>query len=67
MTVELRAFTTGHLTIPLGFMLAGRDGTIRVPVCSYLITHPRGQVVFDTGLHPATQHDPTGHVGELLA
>jgi len=67
MSVELRAFTTGRLTIPLGFMLAGRDGTIKVPVCSYLITHPRGQVVFDTGLHSATQHDPTDHVGELLA
>ena len=67
MAVELRAFTTGWLTLPLGFMLAGRDGTIKVPVCSYLVTHRRGQVVFDTGLHPATQHDPAGHVGELLA
>jgi glyoxylase-like metal-dependent hydrolase (beta-lactamase superfamily II) len=67
MPVELRAFTTGYLTIPLGFMLAGREGTIKVPVCCYLITHRRGQVVFDTGLHPATQHNPTGHVGELLA
>ena len=67
MSVELRVFTTGYLTIPLGFMLAGREGTIKVPVCCYLITHGRGQVVFDTGLHPATQHNPTGHIGELLA
>ncbi len=67
MPVELRAFTTGHLTLPLSFLLADREGMIKVPVTSYLITHPQGQVVFDTGLHPATQHDPAGHVGELLA
>lgn len=67
MTVELRAFTTGYVTIPTSFMLAGRDGTTKVPVTSYLITHPGGRVLFDSGLHPATQHDPAAHVGELLA
>lgn len=67
MTVTLSAFTCGHLTIPTAFMLAGRDGTSRVPITSYLIDHPRGRVIFDSGLHLDTQHDPTAHIGELLA
>ena len=67
MTVELRAYTTGYVTIPTSFMLADVDGTTKVPVTGYLITHARGTVLFDTGLHPATQHDPAAHVGELLA
>lgn len=67
MTVELYALTCGHLTIPLGFMLAGRDGTMKVPVTSYLIRHPRGTAVFDTGLHVETLEDPVAHIGEGLA
>ncbi|MEZ5227741.1 MAG: N-acyl homoserine lactonase family protein [Acidimicrobiales bacterium] len=67
MTVSLYAMTCGHLTIPTSFLLAGRDGTTRVPVTSYLVDHPRGRVVFDTGCHVATQTDPTAHVGEVLA
>lgn len=67
MTVTLSAFTCGHLTIPTAFMLAGRDGSTKVPITSYLIRHPRGTAIFDTGLHVDTQDDPTAHVGELLA
>lgn len=68
MPVQLQALSTGQLTLPLSFMLAGREGTIKVPVTSYLITHPDGRrAIFDTGLHPATQHDPAAHIGERLA
>jgi glyoxylase-like metal-dependent hydrolase (beta-lactamase superfamily II) len=67
MSAQLLAFTCGHLTIPTRFLLAGRDGSTKVPITSYLITHRRGRVLFDTGLHVDTQDDPPGHVGELLA
>lgn len=67
MTVQLQAFTCGHLTIPTAFLLADREGSTKVPITSYLITHPKGRVVFDTGLHPDTQQDPVNHVGDLLA
>lgn len=66
MTVQLRAFTCGHLTIPLSFMLAGREGRVKVPITSYVIDHPRGRVMFDTGLHLASQVDPAAHVGDFL-
>jgi glyoxylase-like metal-dependent hydrolase (beta-lactamase superfamily II) len=66
MFAELYAIEVGHLTIPLAFLLAGRDGTIKVPLTSYLIRHPKGTVVFDTGVHPDTHVDPEGHIGEFL-
>lgn len=67
MAVELYAFTCGHLTIPRAFMLAGEDGMIMVPVPSYLIVHPKGRVLFDSGLHTATLSEPEAYVGETIA
>lgn len=69
MTVTLSALTLGHLTIPTAFLLADRDGATRVPVTSYLIEHPRGTAVFDSGMNIATQDtdSPATHIGELLA
>jgi glyoxylase-like metal-dependent hydrolase (beta-lactamase superfamily II) len=67
MSVQLYAFTCGFLTIPRGFMLEGEDGFITVPVPSYLIVHPKGRVLFDSGLHVATLDDPVAHIGEVLA
>lgn len=65
MSVQLFAFTCGWLEAALEMFLPGEEGRIRVPVPSYLIRHPRGQVVFDTGLHPSTQSDPAGRLGFL--
>lgn len=67
MSVQLYAFTCGHLTIPRAFMLEGEEGLITVPVPSYLIVHPKGRVLFDTGLHMATHENPVAHIGEMLA
>lgn len=67
MTAQLYAFTCGHLTIPLGFLLAGRAGTIRVPVPSFLVVHAKGTALFDSGLHRDALHDPVAYVGEFLA
>jgi hypothetical protein len=37
-----------------------------VPITSYLTEHPRARVVFDSGMHVNTQHNPAGHA-DLLA
>ena len=63
--IRLFAMTCGWLSSDLGMMLAGREGTIRFPVPVYLIEHPKGRVLFDTGLHPQSQTDPHGRIGEL--
>jgi N-acyl homoserine lactone hydrolase len=61
---ELCAFTCGQLTIPYGFLLEGAKGKITVPVPSYLIVHPRGRVLFDSGLNLAVQSDALAYMGE---
>jgi N-acyl homoserine lactone hydrolase len=35
-----------------------------VPIPAYLIVHPRGRVLFDSGLHLQSQTDPVGYMGE---
>jgi len=63
--VRLFAFTCGWLEGSLDLFLAGEQGRIRVPVPSYLIEHPRGRAVFDSGLHPHTQTSPGERLGFL--
>lgn len=63
--MRLHAFTCGWLGAPLGLFLAGEHCRIRVPVPVFLIEHPRGRVLFDTGLHPAIQSDAAGRLGEI--
>lgn len=46
--------------------MMGRDGTIDLPVPAWLIEHPDGLVLFDTGLHADLQHD-TSRLGRSAA
>ena len=45
------AFSSGALTLGKGILqnLAPMDPPIQVPVGFYLIRHPKGNVLFDTG------------------
>ena len=63
--MRVLAFTCGWLTGPLAGFLAGEEGRLRVPVPCYLIDHPGGKVLFDTGLHPSLAVDPGGRLGAL--
>ncbi len=63
MSVELYAVTCGHLTIPSAFLLAKTKGWITVPVPAYVMVHPRGKVLFDSGMHLHTQTDAAGYLG----
>ena len=65
MTVKIYAMTCGWLTSDLSMMLAGTVGKISFPVPAYLIDHPRGRVLFDSGLHLQCQHDAPGRIGSL--
>lgn len=38
-----------------------RSETIELPVISALLRHPQGNVLFDTGCHPAVAEDPAAH------
>ena len=67
MTVKLYAFACGTLTCEFARLMEGGQGDITVPIPVFLIEHPKGRVLFDTGLHPDCQHDPTGRLGTRLA
>ena len=58
MTVKLYAFTCGTVTGEFAHLMQGGDGDITVPIPVFLIEHPRGRALFDTGLHPDCQRDP---------
>src|SRR5215469_15715133 len=66
MSVKLYAFTCGTVTGEFARLMEGGEGDITVPVPVFLIEHPRGRALFDTGLHPDIQHDPAGRLGERL-
>ena len=61
--VRLYAMTCGWLTGHKALFLPGAEGRLRVPVPSYLIEHPKGRVIFDTGMHVRAQTDPGGALG----
>ncbi len=67
MSVTLRAFTTGWITMDrAGLIEDGGPGRARIPVVSYLIDHPAGRVVFDTGMHAGLRDDPRERMGFLV-
>jgi glyoxylase-like metal-dependent hydrolase (beta-lactamase superfamily II) len=53
------------VTGPLEGFLHGESGRLRVPVPCFLIDHPRGKVLFDSGLHVETRDDPGARLGWL--
>lgn len=59
------AYSCGWITGALSGFFAGGEGTIRVPVPSFLIEHPKGRVVFDAGMHPQAGTDPEARLGVL--
>lgn len=65
MTITIHAMTCGWLTMSLKAMLAGEEGKLKVPVPSYLIRHPKGNVLFDTGLNKQIQSDPEARLGKI--
>jgi glyoxylase-like metal-dependent hydrolase (beta-lactamase superfamily II) len=67
MTIKLHAFTCGIITGPLGHMMVGFEGEITFPVPAYLIEHPKGRVLFDTGLHPGLRREPERRFGARRA
>lgn len=51
MSLALHAFTCGWFQSPISFFLGGADRrTVRSPIPAYLIDHPKGRALFDTGL-----------------
>ena len=65
--MKLYAMTCGRLTGNLGDLMQGGEGKVELPIPAYLIEHPNGTALFDTGMHPDCQHDPAARLGPRLA
>lgn len=62
---RLWALDAPTLTIDQSMLNMGASGSITMPMPCYLIEHPRGLVMFDTGLNPLAAEDPEAVYGEL--
>src|SRR5262249_47540941 len=67
MSVRLLAFTCGWLTGPRALFIEGGKGKVRVPVPAFIVEHPRGRVLFDSGLQRELQDDPKTRLGAAAA
>ena len=57
MAVRLRPMLCGWLEAEARALLQNEPGRLKLPIPSFLIDHPKGRVVFDTGLHRDLQSD----------
>lgn len=57
MTVTLHGMVCGSLHMPLRYIIDNAPGDVDIPVPTYLISHPKGTVVFDTGMERSLRTD----------
>ncbi|WP_170146033.1 N-acyl homoserine lactonase family protein [Rhodoplanes elegans] len=67
MSLNVFGFGCGTLTAEFARVMEGGEGHVTMPIPAFLIEHPKGRAVFDTGLNPACQHDPAARIGEEMA
>src|SRR5215472_6598917 len=64
--MRLYVFSSGSLTLDKSGLQTGATGKITIPVAFFLIKHPKGNVLFDTGNNDKIITDPT-YWGPLAA
>src|SRR6516165_9254546 len=57
--MRLYVFSSGSLTLDKSGLQTGATGKITVPVAFFLIKHPKGNILFDTGNNDKIISDPT--------
>lgn len=62
---RLWALDSPTFTVEAHTLMYGLSGELTIPMPAYLIEHPRGLVLFDTGLVPAAIDDPRAVYGDL--
>jgi N-acyl homoserine lactone hydrolase len=54
------------LSVPRSALVQGGDSSmVKLPCPSFLIEHPKGLVLFDTGCNPRLMDDPVAYLGEM--
>lgn len=69
MTIKVYALNCGVLEFDRRsfFPDAERGIAMRVPVPALLVVHPKGKVLFDTGMHEEGMRNPAAHFGKEIA
>jgi N-acyl homoserine lactone hydrolase len=62
---RLWALDSPTFTVDANTLMYGLTGRLTIPLPAYLIEHPKGLVLFDTGLVPASLDDPRAVYGDL--
>src|SRR5437667_9831898 len=63
---KMWALPGADLTVPRSLLMHGADNSpVTVPCPSYLVEHPKGLVLFDTGCNPRIIDDVVGYWGDL--
>ncbi len=67
--LRVHALSCGSLEFErkLFFPASGEGVRMVAPVSSYLIVHPQGKVLFDTGMHCDARTDPAARLGKRIA
>src|SRR5215471_12681418 len=67
--MRLYVFSSGWLTIDKSALQTGATEKIAVPVAFFLIKHPKGNVLFETGNNDKVITDPTywGPLAQMLS
>ena len=66
---KMWALPGAQLTAPASLLMHGGDpaNLLDLPCPSFLIEHPKGLVLFDTGCNPKIIDDAVGYWGEVAA
>lgn len=65
MAIRLFPLCCGVVVGDAGAFADGERGELRLPVPSWLVEHPRGLALFDSGLHAELASDPATRLGPL--
>ncbi len=68
MALKLYAMTCGWLSLPEAALIEGGSADdLRIPVPCYLIVHPRGTALFDSGLGTVCQSECDDYMGDFAS
>ena len=63
--MQLFSFTCGAVTIKKRAAIDDGVGLVTLPITAYLVTHPRGNLLFDTGPHAELAAPGSSRLGDL--
>lgn len=65
--MKVYALSCGWLSAPAAAFIDGAEGAMKVPVAGWYIDHPKGRMVFDTGMPALLRTDPKTAIGGFLS